>query len=259
MTGVAPGIALLLLSEDKEPVSGDTLVPLVRAGLRIRVPGLRVNRVRIERPGEELARAAQSTNWKREDAKGHRLRTTLYRYIASHVLQDAPAGFVVYHIDGDRPWSSHPGSENTRKFASNLVAGVRREIVSMKPQLASDDVDRRVARLRPFVPFYSIEAWLYQNLPQLEAIASADARRGGEMRATLADWRANPHLIEELEQPKTSIFGPHHNVRLAQNDWPAAEVYARGQSYRRSVDGLGACADLDEHLRRLSADTAPSP
>ena len=87
-------------------------------------------------------------------------RTTALRTIATKLGRED--GFVLFHIDGDRTWTDRATSENEAKFDKIVVARVR-QLLQGRPGSTAEDAEARLSRLFPVMPFYSIEAWLYQH------------------------------------------------------------------------------------------------
>lgn len=256
--GTAPALVVLALSEDGGRAAVPVLVALCKGAFKLLVPETRTHRIQFDPPEPNARPGLVANAWKSERPAERRKRIDLARAIARHLLAPEPPGVVVLHFDGDRVWSARETSENLEKFARLLLPDVRRALRQLAPQLEEEALDGHLDALLPMVPFYSVEAWLYQNLDELERIGREDPEIARV--APLAQWRAEPGLLEEIPQIKAA-FAPlrdQHNERLATRAWPAAEVYGRGRSFTAFVDGGLHCARLLAALQATCAD-GPHP
>jgi hypothetical protein len=245
-----PRLTVLILTEDGSHQAHDVVVALVKKAFRILSPACRTNRIGFEPQNDMARRYVVGNFWKGDGPKKGRARfqtVELSRLIATKLLESDPPGFVVFHFDGDRTWSRSHESENARKFQERIVRGVRL-LVSDKLQLDAAAVDRILTGLRALTPFYSIEAWLYQNLGEARKIA-AELGNPAELVEQLAAWEADRSRLDELERPKEhSLLRDRHNQRLAEAAWPADDVYLLERSFTRAVDGLAECRALLDAL-----------
>lgn len=188
----------------------------------------------------------RGNTWKSADDRDRQVR--LLRYIARRLSQ--PATFVLFHIDGDRPWSQHEDCENIRKFHRLIldrlpqvaVAG-RAHTAALRDTSPVAPPQPKLAHLLLLCPFYSIEAWLYQNFPAATALCQ-DAH-GYAHRQCWEAWHAQPAVIEELSQPKlVCCLAAKYNLVLASRQFPAEQLYYRDQSFTKSVNRLMNCEAL---------------
>jgi hypothetical protein len=240
-------LSVLILTEDGAGDAHDTLVALVKKAFQLLQPGCRTNRIRFDPQGETERRYMVANLWKGEGPKTRAQRgqqsfrrIDLFRAVATRLLEDEPTGFVLVHVDGDRPWSRRDESENRQKYRDEFVAGVRAVLRASKPEREQQGM----ARLLSLVPFYSIEAWLYQNLATAQDIC-AELGNPPELVRQLEAWRADRARVDEEVQIKDRCpLGDRHNKRLATTAWPAAVVHAIGCSFHDAVEGLRRCDDL---------------
>lgn len=237
MSALPPSI--LLLTEDSGADAPQVLRALTERTLRLVAPGTDMDRVALV-PAEAPARQAMRFNgWKARDGEGHKKRTELARALATQLARQDRAAFVFFHVDGDRPWSeSQRGalSENVNAFERQVLPGVRL-LLEQHGQV------ERLDRLFLIVPFYSVEAWLYQNTDELVRLY-ARHHPGHADLATLEAWRAQPGDLDEVPQVKRRlIVRDQHNLQLAQV-FPARRAHEVEKSYHRLVEQLRASAPL---------------
>ncbi|MEM9453534.1 MAG: hypothetical protein AAGF11_05095 [Myxococcota bacterium] len=110
------------------------------------------------------------------------------------------------------------------------------------------DVDARLRRICPITPYYSIEAWLYQNL---DLVRDACRRRCGRHFALIDEWENDRALLEEVIKPKEQLcVGSTMNEELAKalTSQLAKTLDELGQSFHATVECLEACPGLSEAL-----------
>ncbi|HEX5744691.1 MAG TPA: hypothetical protein VFZ09_00530 [Archangium sp.] len=209
---------------------------------------------------KDVLEVVQANNWKSKGARYHRSRTDLITLIA--IQLELHNGWVFFHFDGDRPWAARDSSENRQKFKELIWEPVRLKIqerlVGRKPELATrtEEVkkyaDARMARLKTVVPFYSIEAWLFQNTR--EAIRLCKERYGGRDVEQFNAWAQDRTMLDEVLKPKEAVcLGAVHNLELASTGFPAREVRAAGRSFTAIVEALSQDSELREALARTYA------
>ncbi|MFY0581832.1 hypothetical protein ACN28S_52940 [Cystobacter fuscus] len=179
----------------------------------------------------------------------------LIRTLATQVLLED--GWVLFHFDGDRPWGTRDSSENVAKFQTLVWASVR-ELVVLKfaeqrdgstPQALEARARVRMTRLKTVVPFYSIEAWLFQNTH--EAIRISQESYSGRDVEQFQAWAQDRTTLDEVLKPKEAVsLGAAHNLDLASNGFPTREVHAAGKSFAAVVDALKQDGELRDALAR---------
>jgi hypothetical protein len=249
--GSAPGVSILVLTEDSGKHAHDTIAALCKKMLQLVEPGCQTQRIAFEPAKENARRVVNANQWK--SGKKHRDRVALVQTIATKIGEQN--GFVFFHVDGDCVWSKRESSENFEKFESLIIRSVRALLldrdVRRKPQVPPD-VESQLARLRLIMPFYSVEAWLYQNIDV--AIALCHAHHGGKDADRFARWREHRHELDELERPKDELcLQDRHNKELAERAYPAPAVYEAGRSFATAVESLRACDALCQALRAVAS------
>jgi hypothetical protein len=241
-----PRLSLLVLTEDSGEQGWATIAALLRHALRLVAPGHDERAIRLEPLDDErLRHLSHGTNWKSRRPEDVAERKRLCRRIAGSLVQAARPGFVVFHIDGDRAWSARATSENRQKFAELIERPIRELVQRNVGSAAPGAVAEALGRLFLWMPFYSVEAWLYQNTE--EAIRILHEQHGGSHVFLFEAWRQNRALLDEVIAPKEKTvtpLGALHNHALASGGFPAAEAEAAERSFAEAVAGMRRCAAL---------------
>lgn len=263
-----PGVSILVLTEDSGKHAHDTMVALCKKMLQLVEPACQTQRIEFE-PAREGARHVVNANrWK--SGKKHRELVDLVKTIATKIGERD--GFVFFHVDGDCAWTRRGATdfvetleklktlerletiETLEKFKTLIVRPLRDLLLTSGVRgqpMSAHGVDSLLARLRLVVPFYSMEAWLYQNIDV--AIALCREHHGGKDADRFARWKERRHELDELEQPKQQIcLHDKHNKELAETAYPARVVYDVGASFAATVDSLRACDPLRLALRAIA-------
>ncbi|HEY4117728.1 MAG TPA: hypothetical protein VGM56_07730 [Byssovorax sp.] len=241
MTGVA-SMSLLVLTEDG---SDGAIRALVACMLSLVDPAYRADRCRME---PVRAKILRGNAWK--DRNRYDEAVDLARSVATKLLEGSTS-FVVWHIDGDTTWKRQKDSTNLAQFHKTFEIKLRQV---MKQQHV-DDADIEVALKRLFVlmPFYSVEAWTYQNT---EVAAKACGCRERDAHTQLFDaWRADRGLLDEVSMPKDAIcLTDRLNVELAEQAYPAADVDRAQKSFAAAVKHLRDSAELVRAVAATSGE-----
>jgi hypothetical protein len=238
---------ILLLSEDGSEHARPTLEALVKKMLRLMGGQYRDDEVRFEPPDDATVAIARGNLWKSTNPKHRREIVALRRALATKLTED-PRGFVLFHIDGDRRWSEGPGCENRAQFEEVIAAKVRERIAETKSQWTKDELDRCMKRLVLLVPFYSVEAWVYQNIKHARALCSR--HHGGQHAQQFDAWERDRAALDEIVKPKEAgCLRSKYNRDLAENEFPHKKAYDAGTSFHAAVEALGRCEDLRDAVR----------
>ena len=247
--------SILVLSEDSAHDAHATLVELAKRMLRFIDPKCGIHRIRFEPPDNEQARRALRGNlWKSTNPREQVFRRALIGYIATKLLE-GPASFVMFHVDGDRPWSARDSCENLDKFQRFIERDVTQFVehrrqsgadVRGKPGVSANAADLpSMEQLLRITPFYSIESWLYQNTQRAVVLCRANAACAGEHVDLLEGWKRDRASLDEVLQPKTTVcFGAKHNMELAGSGFPTSAVYDARASFAETVDRMVECSSL---------------
>lgn len=240
--------SLLVLTEDGAPTAHATIVAVVKRMLQLVDPAYQTHRIGFEPKDEQAQKAIQGSRWKDDSPRHHAERTLALRTIATKLARED--GFVFFHIDGDRAWPKRATSENAAKFETMVVARVRQ--ILQRPGTKSEDIDRRLGRLFPVIPFYSIEAWLFQHT--VLGIRLCREHHDGSHVALFEAWAKDRTKLDDVERPKEQVcLKSAHNKDCAGAGFPAQEVFDAGRSYAACVERLRASGEL---VALLAATTA---
>jgi hypothetical protein len=262
VTRDAPCLSLLVLTEDGAEGGCDTIAALVKKMLLLIDGACKTHRIEFKPQGEDASRAMRANLWKSTEPRDYAKIVLLGRAIAAKLLEQDEAGqtgfgFVLFHFDGDRSWSERASSENLEKFEVFVRQYVEQSVDTAlrRQKVIAANIEREKAaamlRLRRLTPFYSIEAWLYQN--------TAEARRRcanacGRHLERIAAWEADRGLLDELDKPKKQLcLGADHNLGLATSGFPAEDAFKAEKSYFAAVMNLLECVDLSAALERTRA------
>lgn len=241
MSRSAPCLTVLVLTEDSSKQSHAVWEKLLKRAFKLLVPDVGTHRIHFD-PQEGAEREVMVANrWK--EKRGRQKQVALSRAIATRILEQDPPGFVAFHVDGDRRWSDRAGSENVQKFKDLIVPKVERLLQDRlkrdQDPVDLDELSRHMERLLLVVPFYSVEAWLFQNIARLRELCPPAEH------PLLDSWSEDRALIDEVLKPKASLsVGAQKNEELA-SQWPQEEAYDAGASFTVLVDEqLMPCGDL---------------
>jgi hypothetical protein len=248
--------SILVLVEDSSTHTLRAVRALAEKMLRLLDPHFRRDRIDLEPEDERAQEAMIANRWQGKDKKGmgHRLRVALARSIATKIME--PSGFVFFHTDADRRWSDRgmDPSLNIRRFHDELSIAVRKLIQDALAEADRPGEEEAImSRLCLLSPYYSIEAWLYQNTDVARVLCQK--HYGGRDVELFAQWAANRALLDDVTMPKeATCLKAKHNRELAETSFPAQAVYYAGASFTESVDRLMACAAL---CAALASSRAP--
>lgn len=245
-------LSIVILTEDSGKDGRATVEALARRMLDLVVPDFQSHRIQFvpRDPAEE--EAMRGNIWK-TDGKNpmeHERRVRLRRYIVRRLsLQNS---FVLFHIDGDRPWSERHTSENAEKFQKFRVTlpqvADRGRANNPRPRVdgTAHNESRPELHLENLIlicPYRSIEAWLYQNLRVALDICNREHK--GAHHAKLQVWEAQRAELDELPAPEKALcLEKAFNLELAARGFPAREAYDVKKSFADTVDRLRSCDAL---------------
>lgn len=257
---VAPVLSVLVLSEDSSPSAHETISALARKMLQFVDRHTASHRVRFL--PTHAQRAVRANVW--QSRKPHAQLVDLRRELARKVLEDDVPGYVLFHFDGDRRWSERASSTNAEKFET-FVQGLRPLVEkNLRDRgLVTDDVEaavtERLGRIFPVVPFYSIEAWLYQVTNRARELCSLGC---GKHLAIIDGWESDRAALDELIRPKEQLcIGSRKNSELAAafTSELADTLYLLEQSFHATVERLQSCPGLAAALRATWSAAPAAP
>jgi hypothetical protein len=253
-------LSVLVLTEDSGSDAYATVRALTREMFKLLVQGVQTDRIGFSPLANPAAEQAMHANrWKSNNPRDERGIRLLIRSLVTELLK--PEGFVPYHIDGDRTWSARASSENVRRFKERILQPVRHALEEELPARApSAQVSERMRRLRILVPFYSIEAWLFQNTREARRLCTE--KGCGQCHPKLDAWERDRASLDEVEQPKKNAaeglcLHDKYNAHLASSGFPATQVYEARASFALAVDELLECDELTVLLEKTYAQAEP--
>jgi hypothetical protein len=242
-----PCLSILVLTEDSGGDGGATIIAIVRKTLLFIKPQARLKRVVLEPQSEDARRAMHGTHWKSKKALQRQKLILLGRVIAAKLLEEEGPGFVFFHVDGDRAWADRASSDAVEEFElfvqnyvkqaldNNLRRKRREHGESVDEESLQRDIEAALGRMLRLTPFYSIEAWLYQNTAEARKLCETHC---GKHLSTITDWEQDRGQLDEVLKPKRDDFsclGARHNRALAENGFPAQAAFDAGKSYAHAV------------------------
>ena len=249
----APCLSLLILTEDSANDSHETITAVVKKKIHMLVKGVQTQLVEFEPQGTSAARAMHGNLWKSRKSHDRQKLVDLRNSIATKVMEgrDDVPGFVLFHFDGDRPWADRALSENVERFEDFKNQYIRPIVEdALRRRGKEHELETRLSRVHPITPFYSIEAWLFQNTVEACRICEENC---GDHLDQIRGWEKDRGQLDEVVQPKSKDFcclGSECNRSLAERVFPAGEVYSAGKSFEAAVHSLRENKDLVAALDR---------
>ncbi len=249
-------VRIVVLTEDTSKDARATIEALVRKMLPLVVPNSRVHDLVAFLSTDQPDHAGMHRCiWKGSDPRDHAARVRLYKYIARRLCEVQT--FVLFHVDGDTPWENRAQSENVQYLEKFVIlieqaAGVGQSNVQRSRRSALVDTITTPKldfdRFIPVVPFYTLEAWLYQNLERLIDICSRE-HDGGHVES-LRSWESARMEIDEIIKPSEHfcVKKNTHNLELASQGFPAQKAYDVRKSFFDSVERMRKCQKLVDAL-----------
>ena len=246
MSKQAPVARVLVLTEDGSATAVGTVQSLLRHLLVQVARTADLDRVDLAPIPESRARKVLPGNvWKSAKKTAGPGVVDLAQRIATRLVLDD--GFVVQHLDGDRVWGERGTSENVLAF-QNVISRRVRANLRHSEKLDATEIDAHMRRLLVLVPFWCIEAWLFQNTLDARTHCS---HTGHQCSQRLDAWAADRTLLDEVPTPKDLLcFGTRHNLALAGPLFPSDELLAAGKSYAAAVQTLCDCEAPTMALKR---------
>jgi hypothetical protein len=239
---------VLVLTEDRSNSANQTIQAILREILSFAAPAADLSTVEMSPvPDSRAASVLPGNLWKSAKKTANAGTMDLVDRIA---IQLAQGHFVVHHVDGDRTWTERETSENVLQYREVIERRVRGRLRDSK-KLRGPELDEHMSRFLRIVPFWCIEAWLFQNTK--EAIRHC---RGPDhlCRARLGEWESNRGKLDEERTPKELVcFGSKHNLDLATEGFPASAVVGAQKSFAAAVALVGSCAPLMQRLQAAAS------
>lgn len=194
-------LQITILTEDSGKQGAPVIEALVKAILLRLAPGLDSRRLVAHHPAGPAALAMRGHAWK-STRRTPDLRRALVADLARRLKQ---GDWVVLHHDGDCAWCGGAAPSH-----DDQVAALRADL----ERLLGADAPACLPRLLLLRPFYSVEAWLYLNRDQVDALVCA-GQAPAAARAWL-DGALREDALDHVEKPKAACpLGDVHNATLA--------------------------------------------
>lgn len=247
-----PAFAVLVLTEDGSEHAFATVRAVGKKLLRQVDDRCQTHKIDFT-PANDEARKILAGNQFRGRRHPHRRR--MYQLVAAQLrLSD---GFVFHHVDADMTWSDpRRASTDPAAVEAELLAHVE-ELLRMNG-VDDEAIAEMRSRFLRLVPYWELEAWLYQNADRAAALCPGPPHCRRDCRTRLAAWAADRTLLDEEKDPSDQLcFGKRHNLDLVEG-LPAAAMYGAGKSFAAAVDGMFACDPLLRAIERTYSSLAPS-
>jgi len=195
-------LELIILSEDSASTSEETVFRLLLKIFRKLNNNFDENKVFRRPTDEHITNGAIRGNlWKSTRAMDQSKIIDLIKYVSTELSRGR---FVFWHIDGDRVWGNRRASENQQKFDEIILSAIKVKLGHLRES---------VNNFFLIVPFYSIEAWTYQNT--IEARSLSKIKYSSKDLDIIESWAKDPKLLDEIEKVAESIcLRKHHNLEL---------------------------------------------
>ena len=239
---------ILILTEDGAGTATKTIEHVFTRLLRAAFPTIRTDKIDFLARPLQHKRIKSGNKRRSEDPRDREEIIALARDIATEAA--VPDGFVVFHFDGDTEWAHRASARTPSQFEAKIVSHSKKHVLEKmekNPNLKPFN-DEKVIRL---VPYYAIEAWLFQNFDECERLATQPADH-----AQLTQWREDRGLLDEVVKPDEKLsIRKSHNLPLAEtlSNATVRDVVAAGKSLAALVENLQRNATLADAAMRISA------
>lgn len=245
-------LRILILTEDGASTATKTIEAVFMRLLFAAYPQFPTNKIDFLPRPLQHKRVMSGNKWRSSELRDRSAIIALARDIATEAA--GPESFVVFHFDGDTTWAQRATALTAAQFESKIVTHAKQHaigIAAKDPEVAPFN-NEKIIRL---VPYYAIEAWLFQNFDECERMATTPADR-----TQVAQWRNNRGLLDELIRPDEQLsIGKTNNLPLAKSLFNATvtDVVAAGKSLAKIVEGLKCNAALSAAVARICLNAAP--
>lgn len=234
---------ILVLTEDSAESAPGVIRELSRKLLQ-RVHAHPSQLITWPRADTEKARTCHAMRWRSTS----RFDEPAVRDLARWVAQELFSSFVLFHIDGDVPWSQRPGLNLAA--LDGFKGRVKQNLLAAKNSKTEREREDLLEKFIPIVPYYSIEAWTYQHTEVAEIILREEFE--GRDIALVRGWLSNRQALDDEEKPaERCCLGKGHNLRLVGPRYPTDEVLAAETSLYKAYRGLADCSALVAELKKL--------
>lgn len=238
-----PRFSIALLSEDRSEHTRMGLQAILEKLLRRFEDDGFTPRVEIVPADPKLRPILIANRWRSTQPRDEAEKRELWKYLARKIAE--PGGFVVFHYDGDTPWSERAESPARAQFDREIRRRVEQALVA-SPRVPREAVAGYLGRIIECVPFYSVEAWTYQATARATALCG-EKYRGVDAQKFEA-WGRDRTLLDDLPKPKKqSCLEDAHNADLGKHV-PVWDVVQAGCSMTWFVWCLHGHGGLEDAL-----------
>lgn len=256
-------LTIRLLFEDTSAQMIEGWQALAKKWITFVFEGCQTQAIRFEPAlDKDLKWAAKPVNWMSGNPRDHRRLVTLRRFLANSILEKKTA--VFFHFDGDTAFSQkhNEGSNEERAYKKGLLPHVFELLrgALKKENISSEEEEKKILRrLIPLIPYYSLEAWLYQNHQEVRRIVEEE-KASEEEKSSLRRWQEAPEMLDEITQIKEKVFLKDlHNGRLAKSEIPLRSLYDLKKSFYESTLRIKECGDIPLWLGMIPSGSSREP
>lgn len=224
---------VLILSEDGSSRSEQVVRSLLLSSWRLIRGYFDESAVEFLPADPARAKAAKANLWRSKQNHDQQAVITLRQYIATNLLI-SDCSFVYFHYDGDVAWSGR--DDGVAKPAPEVFdERMRTQVFMLLQSHGGAQAECALRRLVEVVPYYSVEAWAYQNTQVAREICLA--KYGCVDGGRLSQLEADRGWIDEVEKPKDEFaLGGAHNLELVESTkFPASRARDAGKSFASFV------------------------
>lgn len=222
-------VKVLIVTEDTGTESFEVLKNLINSILKNIVEDYQSQLIEFKPVEKCYLPVCSGNRWKQEkphkDPKLAREITAFKKYIVQHTMKSS--AFIFWHIDGDMMWAQFARGKEcaNRKSLDTFIEKVLKGMTIHQRDKVPPTPEGCFLKL---LPFYSIEAWLYQNSQALQKITE----NTGDIQATDASVFDDILKVKEAFKIKAK-----YNLQLSQS-FPFQKVYELGKSFHHTVEEL---------------------
>lgn len=221
-------VNVLIITEDTGKGSFELFRNLINSILREIITDFQSQLIEYVRIDARHSEVLSGNSWMQKRPRNKKLRDSIYRLkreIIQYLL--GKQAFVFWHIDGDMKWCefTKKGSCLNLEKLNDFLAPITAELDTHRNNKAPNLPKDKILKL---LPFYSVEAWLYQNSAALQKI--------NEDTSDIKN-RAPQELDEILMVKEFFKIKAKYNLELSKQ-FPYQKVYALGKSFHHTVEEL---------------------
>lgn len=221
-------VKVLIISEDRGKDSFAVFKNLISSILKNIIPDFQSQLIEYIEIDAKHSGVLSGNKWRQRRPRDRKLTAMIHNFKRELIqyLLEGPA-FIFWHIDGDMRWCdfTQKGNCTNLEQLNSFLAPIESELESYRSNSSTKLPKNKVLKL---LPFYSIEAWLYQNSTTLQNI-----------KGDTSDIHAkSPSDFDEILKVKDSFnIKDEYNLQLSKS-FPFQKVYALGKSFHRTVEEL---------------------